>query len=59
MSILVTGAAGFIGSNFVLNWLEKDKEKFIAYAKLTYAQNLENLKSVLDKFYFDRINERK
>ena len=40
MSILVTGAAGFIGSNFVLNWLEKNKEKVIALDKLTYAGNL-------------------
>ena len=46
MSILVTGAAGFIGSNFVLNWLEKNKEKVIALINLTYAGNLENLKSV-------------
>ena len=46
MSILVTGAAGFIGSNFVLNWIEKKKEKVIAFDKLTYAGNLENLKSV-------------
>ena len=46
MSILVTGAAGFIGSNFVLNWLSEHKEKVIALDKLTYAGNLENLKSV-------------
>ena len=46
MSILITGAAGFIGSNFVLNWLEKNNEKIIALDKLTYAGNLENLKSV-------------
>ena len=46
MSILVTGAAGFIGSNFVLNWLEKNKENVLAFDKLTYAGNLENLKSV-------------
>jgi dTDP-glucose 4,6-dehydratase len=44
MSILVTGAAGFIGSNFVLNWLSEHKEKVIALDKLTYAGNLENLK---------------
>jgi len=49
MSILITGAAGFIGSNFVLNWLEKNKEKVIALDKLTYAGNLENLKSVEKK----------
>jgi dTDP-glucose 4,6-dehydratase len=46
MTILVTGAAGFIGSNFVLNWLSEQKEKIIALDKLTYAGNLENLKSV-------------
>jgi dTDP-glucose 4,6-dehydratase len=46
MSIIVTGAAGFIGSNFVLNWLEHQGEKVIALDKLTYAGNLENLKSV-------------
>ena len=46
MSILVTGAAGFIGSNFVLNWLSEHKEKVIALDKLTYAGNLENLKTV-------------
>ena len=43
MSIIVTGAAGFIGSNFVLNWLEHNNEKVIALDKLTYAGNLENL----------------
>src|SRR6056300_1501138 len=46
MSILVTGAAGFIGSNFVLNWLARNNEKVIALDKLTYAGILENLKSV-------------
>ena len=53
MSILVTGAAGFIGSNFVLNWLEKNKEKIIAFDKLTYAGNLENLKSVEKKSNYE------
>ena len=46
MTILVTGAAGFIGSNFVLHWLSHSNEKIIAVDKLTYAGNLENLKSV-------------
>src|SRR6056300_1365482 len=46
MSIVVTGAAGFIGSNFVLHWLANNKEKVIALDKLTYAGNLESLKSV-------------
>ena len=46
MTIIVTGAAGFIGSNFVLNWFDHQDEKLIALDKLTYAGNLENLKSV-------------
>ena len=46
MTILVTGAAGFIGSNFTLNWLGHSDEKLIAVDKLTYAGNLENLKSI-------------
>jgi len=46
MTIIVTGAAGFIGSNFILNWFEHQDEKVIALDKLTYAGNLENLKSV-------------
>jgi len=46
MTIIVTGAAGFIGSNFSLNWLTHTEEKVIALDKLTYAGNLENLKSV-------------
>ena len=46
MTIIVTGAAGFIGSNFSLNWFNHSDEKVIALDKLTYAGNLENLKSV-------------
>ena len=52
MTILVTGAAGFIGSNFVLNWFDHSDENIIALDKLTYAGNLENLRSVeFDKRY--------
>ena len=47
MKLLVTGGAGFIGSNFILYWLKKyPKDKIINLDKLTYAGNLENLKSV-------------
>ena len=46
MSILVTGGAGFIGSNFVLDWLGQSDEKIINVDKLTYAGNLENLASL-------------
>ena len=46
MSILVTGGAGFIGSNFVLDWLAQHDELVINLDKLTYAGNLENLASL-------------
>ena len=41
--ILVTGGAGFIGANFVLDWLAHDDEPVLNLDKLTYAGNLENL----------------
>ena len=43
MTILITGGAGFIGSNFVLDWLARSDETVINLDKLTYAGNLENL----------------
>ncbi len=46
MTILVTGAAGFIGSNFVLDWLDQSTEDLISLDLLTYAGNLENLSSL-------------
>lgn len=46
MTILVTGGAGFIGANFVLDWLAQSAEPVINLDKLTYAGNLENLASV-------------
>jgi dTDP-glucose 4,6-dehydratase len=44
--ILVTGGAGFIGSNFVLNWLAQSDEPVLNLDKLTYAGNLDNLGSL-------------
>lgn len=44
--ILVTGGAGFIGANFVLDWLAESSEPVLNVDKLTYAGNLENLKSI-------------
>lgn len=48
MTILVTGSAGFIGANFVLDWLAQSDEKVINLDKLTYAGNLQNLTTVKD-----------
>ncbi|GAA3996177.1 dTDP-glucose 4,6-dehydratase [Comamonas faecalis] len=44
--ILVTGGAGFIGANFVLDWLEHGDEPVLNLDKLTYAGNLHNLDSL-------------
>ncbi len=44
--ILVTGGAGFIGSNFVLDWLAGSDEAVVNLDALTYAGNLENLAAV-------------
>jgi dTDP-glucose 4,6-dehydratase len=44
--ILVTGGAGFIGANFVIDWLAQHSEPVINLDKLTYAGNLENLVSL-------------
>ena len=46
--IFVTGGAGFIGSNFVLEWLAQNDEPVINFDKLTYAGNLNNLVTVRD-----------
>lgn len=45
-SILVTGGAGFIGSNYVLDWLSRDLGPVVNLDKLTYAGNLNNLASL-------------
>ncbi|HEX6502157.1 MAG TPA: dTDP-glucose 4,6-dehydratase [Terriglobales bacterium] len=45
-AIMVTGGAGFIGSNFVLQWLQAEDSDVVNLDKLTYAGNLRNLESV-------------
>jgi len=46
LTILVTGGAGFIGTNFVLDWLKASDEPIVNLDKLTYAGNLRNLQSI-------------
>jgi len=50
-SILVTGGAGFIGSNFILQWLSAAGSSVVNLDKLTYAGNLTNLASVQEDRY--------
>jgi dTDP-glucose 4,6-dehydratase len=55
MNILITGGAGFIGSNFTKYWADKyPNDNIVVYDKLTYAGNKENLKEFFDnpKFSF-------
>lgn len=50
MKILVTGGAGFIGSNFIRYWLKANPEdEIVNFDKLTYAGNLESLKDVAEQ----------
>lgn len=47
MKLLVTGGAGFIGSNFILYWMKRyPNDQIVNLDKLTYAGNLENLRTV-------------
>lgn len=55
MTILVTGGSGFIGSNFIIDWIQQSKEKIINVDKLTYAGNAENLLSIKNssQYFFE------
>ena len=52
-TVIVTGGAGFIGSNFIFHMLDHYPDyRVICLDKLTYAGNLSTLKSVMDKPHF-------
>ncbi len=46
-TVLVTGGAGFIGSNFILQWMKRESSSLLNLDKLTYAGNLRNLLPVV------------
>lgn len=50
--VLITGGAGFIGSNYVDYILKNSEDEIFVLDKLTYAGNLKNLEAVLDKITF-------
>jgi len=54
---MVTGGAGFIGSNFIIDWLSKNDERVINIDKLTYAGNLQNLKTIENNSQYVFIKE--
>jgi dTDP-glucose 4,6-dehydratase len=45
-TILVTGGAGFIGSNFLLQWMERESTPIVNLDKLPYSGNLRNLELI-------------
>jgi len=54
--ILVTGGSGFIGANFILNWLSENEEPLVNLDKLTYASNQDNLKHLKnsENYFFEK-----
>jgi len=57
MKLLITGGAGFIGSNFIRYWINKyPNDLIVNYDKLTYAGNLTNLKEIENKINYKFVN---
>ena len=55
-TILVTGGAGFIGSNFILQRLEQDSASIVNLDKLTYAGNLRNLEAIANERRYEFVH---
>lgn len=53
MKLLITGGAGFIGSNFILKQIEETENQILNLDKLTYAGNPDNLASIKDSFRYE------
>jgi len=55
-TIIVTGGAGFIGSNFILQSIERDSTSIVNLDKLTYAGNLRNLEAVANERRYEFVH---
>jgi dTDP-glucose 4,6-dehydratase len=55
-TILVTGGAGFIGSNFILQRMERGEAAIVNLDKLTYAGNLHNLESIANQRQYEFVH---
>ncbi len=55
-TILVTGGAGFIGSNFILQRMERDSASIVNLDKLTYAGNLRNLETIANERCYEFVH---
>jgi dTDP-glucose 4,6-dehydratase len=55
-TVLVTGGAGFIGSNFILQRMERDPASIVNLDKLTYAGNLRNLESIANQQRYEFVH---
>ena len=56
MNIFVTGGCGFIGSNFIIRQISKEKNNILNFDKLTYAGNPDNLNSISDSSNYQFVN---
>ena len=55
--IVVTGGSGFIGSNFIIDWLTRFDEELVNIDIMTYAANNDNLKDIIKKDIYSFVQE--
>ena len=55
--IVVTGGSGFIGSNFIIDWLDRFNEELVNIDIMTYAANNDNLRDINKKDIYNFIQE--